>query len=371
MLGSLMKKKMGMLLSLALLLPLAAQGQTIVEEIIARVNSDIITRSELTRSRQLLYQELQQEHGPRADQMLAEREHNLLRDLIDQQLLVQRARDLGLNVDTEVIRRLDQMRQDMGLDSMEALESAARQQGVEFEDFKEQMRNSILTQQVIGREVGGQIQITNEEVRQYFEEHKADFDRPERVRLSEILIAATPGQDVDGNELPADAASLEAAEARARELLAEIRQGAEFEAVARQHSSGPTAAQGGDLGYFERGTLARELEDLTFTELKPGQVSDVVRTRQGYIILKVTDYNQAGVPALKEIERQIQEAIYLRKLQPAMREHLTKLREQAYIDIKDGFLDTGASPNQTKPIFTAARDREEPEQKRRRRFILF
>jgi peptidyl-prolyl cis-trans isomerase SurA len=362
-----MNKRIASLVLLALALPVAGPAQTIVEEIIARVNADIITRSELARSRQTLYQELQQEHGRRADQMLAEREQHLLRDLIDQQLLVQRALDMGLNADTEVIRRLDQMRQDMRLETMEDLERAAQQQGISFEDFKLQMRNGILTQQVIGREVGGNIHITSEEVRRHYEEHKAEYDRPERVRLSEILIAAQA--PAEGGQ--PDAESLAAAEARAQALLEDLRKGGDFEALARVHSTGPTAPQGGDLGYFERGMLAGELEELTFQKMKPGEISDVVRTRQGYIILKVTEYHPGGVPSLKDMERQIQENIYLEKLQPALRAYLTKLREEAYVDIKDGFVDTGASPNQTKPVMTAARDEQEREQKRKKRFIIF
>jgi peptidyl-prolyl cis-trans isomerase SurA len=297
--------------------------------------------------------------------VFAEREPHLLRDLIDQQLLVQRAHDLGLSADTDVIRRLDEIRQQMNLETMEEVEQAAAAQGVSFEDFKLQIRNGILTQRVIGREVGGNIQITQEEVRKFYEENQKQLDRPERVRLSEILIPAHPEEGQSEEE------ALAAAEARTRALLEQIRGGASFEELARQHSTGPTAAQGGDLGYFERGMLAQELEDLTFGKMKVNEVSDVVRTRQGYIILKVTQYNQAGVPPLKEVERQIHEHIYVQKLQPALRVYLTKLREDAYIDLKEGVVDSGASPNQTKPTIVAARDEEEQEQKKKKRFLIF
>ena len=138
-------------------------------------------------------------------------------------------------------------------------------------------------------------------------------------------------------------------------MLAQIKGGAKFEEVARKSSDGPTAAQGGDLGYFKRGMLAHELEDKTFA-MKANEMTDVIRTRQGFIILKVTEHTQAGMLALKDIEPQIQENLYLHKIQPALRAYLTKLREEAYVDIKPGFVDTGASPNQTKPIYTAASD---------------
>ena len=120
----------------------------------------------------------------------------------------------------------------------------------------------------------------------------------------------------------------------------------------RRYSGGPTAAQGGDLGLFKRGALAKVLEDQTFG-LKAGESTAPIRTRQGFVILKVTDTSGGGVPPLKDVEPQIQEAMYMEQMQPALRAYLTKLREDAYIDIKPGFVDTGASPKQTKPVFTA------------------
>src|SRR6202035_5813801 len=150
-----------------------------------------------------------------------------------------------------------------------------------------------------------------------------------------------------------EAAALAAAEAKANDLLKQIRAGASFEDIAKKNSDGPSAAQGGDLGGFKRGTLAKELEDRTFA-MKTGEVADVIRTKQGYVILKVTSHQMAGIPPLKDIEPKIQDALYYQKLQPALRAYLTKLREEAYIDIKPGYIDTGASPNQTKPVEPAA-----------------
>ncbi len=121
--------------------------------------------------------------------------------------------------------------------------------------------------------------------------------------------------------------------------------------MAKKYSEGPSASQGGDLGIFKRGALAKELEDKTFA-MKTGDVSEVIRTKQGYVILKVTEHQTAGVPEMKDVAPKIQDALYYQKLQPALRAYLTKLREEAYIKINPGYLDTGASPNQTVPIET-------------------
>jgi peptidyl-prolyl cis-trans isomerase SurA len=87
--------------------------------------------------------------------------------------------------------------------------------------------------------------------------------------------------------------------------------------------------------------------------MKAGEVTDVIRTKQGYVILKVTSHQNAGIPPLKDIEPKIQDALYMQQLQPALRTYLTKLREDAYIDVKDGYIDSGASPNETKPVEVA------------------
>src|SRR5438270_1141013 len=151
----------------------------------------------------------------------------------------------------------------------------------------------------------------------------------------------------------ADPAALSAAEAKANDLLKQIRDGAAFEDVAKKYSDGPSAADGGTLGMFKRGQLAKELEDKTFA-MKAGEVTDVIRTKQGYVILKVVDHQQAGVPSLKDAMPKIQDALYYEKLQPALRAYLTKLREDAYIKLAQGYVDSGASAKQTLPIETTS-----------------
>jgi peptidyl-prolyl cis-trans isomerase SurA len=321
--------------------PAITPDGVVVEDVIARVNDRIISRSDMERSIQQLAAENQQNHVP-ADEA-EERQKNLLRDMVDQQLLLSRAKELGLNADAEVIRRLDEIRKQNHLDSMEALEKAAAQQGVSFEDFKANIRNGILTQQVVRDEVGRHIQMTQNTEQAYYEAHKNEFAQPEQVRLSEILVPT-----------PADASDAVVAQAKAKadSIAEKIKAGSDFADLAKQNSGGPTASQGGDLGLFKRGALAKVLEDQTFS-LPTGGVTAPIRTRQGFVILKVTDHQEAGVPPLKDIEPRIQEAIYMQQIQPALRAYLTKLREDAYIDIKPGFVDTGASPNQTKPVFSA------------------
>ncbi len=370
-----MKRPFLILVAIACL-PAFAAGQ-VVEEIVTRVNGQIITLSEFQRSKDQLKDDVKQQDPANADKLFEQREKDILRDLIDQQLLLEKGKDLDITGDTDLIKRLDQMRKDMKLETMEELEKAATAQGISYEDFKQNMRNQIITQKVIGEEVGSHLTIPKEEEQKFYDEHKSEMEQPESIRLSVILIApqkpaadkTAPNKPAESNAVDsgvagnaktqddaakqaAEAAALSAAEAKANDVLKQIRAGASFDDVAKKNSEGPSAAQGGDLGVFKRGTLAKELEDKTFA-MKAGEVTDVIRTKQGYVILKVTDHQMAGIPPMKEIEPKIQDALYYEKLQPALRAYLTKLREEAYIYTMPGYVDSGASPNQTAPIETA------------------
>ncbi len=347
----------------AVLLPSLSPADTVVEEIVARVNNEIISRSEYIRSRDQLKQEVQQQDPVNADRIFAEKQRDVLRDLIDQQLLLQKGKDLGITGDTELIKRLDEMRKQMNLETMEDLEKAAEAQGASYEDFKQTLRNQIITQRVIGQEVGSKLAMNKDDEKKFYEQHRAEMEHPEQVRLSEILIApkvpAKPAASPDAKpEPPSEAeteAALAAAKAKAEDLLDQIHKGAKFEDLAKKYSDGPSAKDGGDLSYFKRGTMPKELDDKVFA-LKSGEVSDVIRTKQGYVILLAAEHQTAGIPTLKEAEPRIQDALYMQKLQPALRAYLTTLREQAYIDYKPGYVDTGASAKQTKPVETADKE---------------
>jgi peptidyl-prolyl cis-trans isomerase SurA len=320
--------------------PITPNG-VVVEDVVAHVNDLIISRSDVERAEQALVEEDRQANATPAE--VAERQKNLLRDMIDKQLLLSRGKELGINADAEVIRRLDDIRKQNHLETMEDLERAARSQGVSFEDFKAGIRDNIITQMVVRDEVGRRLQMTQGQEQAYYEAHKQDFMQPEQIKLSEILIP-TPA---DAND-----ASIAQAQAKADGLEAQLKSGSDFSELAKANSGGPTAAQGGELGMYKRGALGQVLEDQTFN-LQLGQWTPPIRTKQGFVILKVTEHQAAGVAPLKDVEPQVQEAMYTDAMQPALRTYLTKLREDAYIDIRAGYVDTGASPNQTKPVFTA------------------
>lgn len=379
-----MPKKLALLVSALVLAAMALRADDIVDEIIARVNDQIVTRSEMEKAKATGLEELKQRYPSDWQTRTAKAQTDTLRDLIDQQLLLERGKELGITGETEVVKRLNQMRQQMGLASIDDLEKEAQKQGVSYEDFKEQIRISVVTQQVIGQEVGGKLHISNEDIQDWYNKHQKELEGPEEIGLSEIMVGTAPAkQNVESKDkqaaeqdktLPEDPAKVAEAEAKANQLLEQLKKGVKFDDLAKKNSDGPTAAQGGTLGTFKRGELAKDLEEKTFS-LKQGENTDVIRTRQGFIILKVTAHRAAGVPPLKDISDRIREAIYSERLEPAARAYLTKLREQAFIDIKSGYTDTGASPNQSnKPTIVAANGEggsRPGKVKKKKKFLVF
>jgi peptidyl-prolyl cis-trans isomerase SurA len=325
--------------------PESPYGGSTVEEIVARVNDQIISRSDYDRA----YKEMDQEGRQRGEtmQQIAEDHKDLLRNLIDQQLWLSKGKELGINGETELVKQLDEIRKKYNLETIEDLEKAAREQNVSFEDFKAGIRNQIITREVMRDQVGRKVNITPGEAQRYFEAHKQEYAQPEAVRLSEILVStgdATTGSD--------DPQKLAAAKAKADDIEARLKSGADFSQLARSNSDGQTAAEGGDLGKYTRDSLAKVLADATFG-LKVGEFTEPIRTRQGYVIFKVTEHIPGGIPAYKDVQEQVEEAYYESRMEPAMRAYLTTMREQAYIDIKPGYVDTGASAHETKPIYSA------------------
>lgn len=317
---------------------LAAQSPSkgrLVEEIVARVNNEIITASDLQRARNSVQDEAKQDCPNCTPQQLralvADKDKNVLRDLIDQSLLVQRAKDMSINVEPEVVKRLDQIRQQNNIPTMEELEKKVSESGISFEDFKANIRNGMLTQEVIRREVGSHIIIGRDEVQKYYDEHKKEFQRPEQVVLAEIFVSTEGKKEEEIPEL----------EKKARNLLERVKKGEDFNELAKRHSDGSTAKAGGELGVFERGQLSKELEDVVF-KLNKGQLTDIIRTKTGLLFLKVEQRYDAGLQPLDKVEPEIMNRLYSGRMEPALRKFLQTLRQESYVVVKPGYADTAA-----------------------------
>ncbi len=336
-----------------------------VEEIIARVNNEIITRSELDKARASAQEDVEQECKGKCSaeelrSQVEERQKNALRDLIDQSLLVQRGKDMGISVETDVIKRLDQIRIQNSLGSMEDLEKAVSSQGLNWEDFKDNIRKGLLTQRVISQEVGSHITVGKEEIAKYYEEHKKDYIRPEQVALREIVVSTEGKKD---SELPD-------LKKKAETALRRVKDGEDFGEIAKRFSDGSTAKQGGFLGVYKRGELSKELEDTVFA-MKKNALTDVMDTKQGYLILQVLEHYDEGEQSLSKVEGEITDKIYSERMEPKLREYLKTLREQSYVVIKPGYQDMAGGGNSEIQEVSATPEASKGSKKGRKKYLLF
>jgi len=300
--------------------PAKTEGR-MVEEIVARVNNEIITSSELDKARASAEEDARQECAGKCnpEQLRAaieDGQKTALRDLINQSLLEQRGKDLALSVETDVVKQLDQIRISNNLKDMDELEKAVTSQGLNWEDFKNNIRNKILTQQVISREVGSHITIGHDEALKLYNEHKNEFVKPEQVALRAIEVSTEGKTEAEIPEL----------KKKAESYLKRIDDGEDFSVLAKRFSDGKTAQQGGYLGEYKRGELSKELEDKVFV-MKKNELTGVIETKTGFLILQVMEHYTEGVQPYEKVENDIMEHLYSQRMEPALREYLKTLRD--------------------------------------------
>lgn len=300
----------------------------LVDRIIARVNEEIITQRQYDDQKEQLRAQLaQQFHGSELSSRYQASAGNLLRDMIDQDLLVQKAKDLNISADTEVVERLDQIRKQMGLASIQNLEKEVEKQGLIWEDFQNNIRRRLLTQQVIEQEVGSRIMVSQAEARAYFNGHKEQFASPAGDELAEIQVSSDKWGSAE-------------AEKRANAAFAMLQAGAKWQDVVEKYSDGPNPKAGGDVGFFPNGSLMADISN-AIKNLDPGDSSKIISTQSGYIIVKVLQQRSAGAPRFGEVEQQVDNILYQKRMEPALRQYLTTLRTESYIFLAPGFVDTG------------------------------
>jgi len=318
----------------------------IIEQIIAKVNGEIITQSEIKRYLRAAEAELRQQGltGERLEQALKAREADILRDRIDNLLLVQRAKELDIKVDSDVTKQLADLQRRAKIADQEKFQEFVREQsGMSFEDFRQQLTDDLLRRRVISQEIGSKIHIPRSEIEKYYKEHQDEFIRDERVFLSEILIS-TVGKSPE---------EITALEKKARSLVERARRGERFPELARDNSDSESAEEGGELGAFSRRDLQPQIADIVFAQQR-GYVTDPIRIPNGFLILRVDEKHNAGLASLEEVENEIFQKLADPKFQPAVREYLTKLRMNAFLEIREGYVDSGAAPGKDTSWMRAA-----------------
>jgi peptidyl-prolyl cis-trans isomerase SurA len=315
-------------------LPVAGTAK-IINRIICRVNNEIITQRQFEREQQKLRDDLGQRYsGAELETHVRQQSADLLRSMIDEDLLVQKAKDEDINVETDIIKQLDQIRESNHLNSLQDLEKEVEKQGMVWEDFQDHMRRQLLVQQVIEREVGSRITITTQDCRKYFEAHREEFNSPAGKRLGEILVSVN------------DKRTQEEASKRAQEAIADLKGGAKWEDTVKKYSDDTGNGTMGDIGFVKEGTMAPMVADAV-AKLDVNDYSDPIQVKSGYLILRVLEVRTAGTPKFEEVQQQVNETLYNQQMQGALRKYLGELRLQSYIQMAPGYIDTGAVKGET------------------------
>jgi peptidyl-prolyl cis-trans isomerase SurA len=315
---------------------MAQEGEaTVIDEVIAQVNDDVITLSMLKRENKERIEALKQERKMTEQQATDEvikHQAELIATLINERLLLQKGKELDLasEIEAEVNRRMLDIANEQGIKSIQKLEEAMRQSGIDPVSVKETMRAEMMKQAVLQQEVDRRIYLnfTAEEVKKYFEAHKDQFRAPTSVTISEIYLSTTDKDDA-------------AVKARASELVAQLRAGAEFKAVAganseREKNGQRTAPQdGGKVGSFELPNMREDLQAV-LKDLKVGAVTDPIKIPDGYQILRLDERTEGGKAASFN-DNQVRQAMLGERSGKDREEYLRNLRNEAFIKVSEGY----------------------------------
>ena len=315
----------------------AQEGELqVVDEVIAQVNEDIITLSMLKRETKERIEALKQSGTPeqKALEEINKKQAELIATLINQQLLLQKGKELDLanEVEAEVNRRMLEVANEQGINSIEKLEAAMREGGVDPVATRQTLRTELMKQAVIQQEVDRRIffNLTMDELKKYFEDHKDKFKTPENVTLSEIYLGFAGKNESD-------------VKARADELVAQLRAGADFGSVAAANSerelNGKRVApeNKGKVGAFQMPNLREDIANAV-RNVKVGGISDPLRSNDGYQILRVDERTAASNTATFN-ENQVREAITIERSPKERDTYMQNLRNDAYVKVSESYRD--------------------------------
>jgi peptidyl-prolyl cis-trans isomerase SurA len=296
----------------------------VVDRIIAYVNDDIITLSELNeRTNAFVAARRQNPFLREEEQSLEKIRHDMLDVLINERLAAQEISRLKITVSKEELdEAIASIMRENRL-TQETLEGELRKEGKTVEDLREQIKRSMEQTKLVNREVRSKTVITDDMVKAYYENNIEEFESKERYRIQDIYLPFNP------TDTPEERTHLRNV---AQHILEQLRKAGDFSSLAKRYSQGPGAEAGGDLGFFSRGELEPVLE-AAIEALKPGEVSPDIETTRGIHIIKLIEVEKSPAKPLDEVEGTIRNLLYGREVDFRYREWLSGLRERSYVRI--------------------------------------
>ena len=309
------------ILAATLVLSAGAFAET-VERIVAKVNGQIVTLTELNKEVESAMEQLGPAPTPEENEArIAELKKQVLERIIDNMLVLQVAEDRGLRVPSRFFQEWKQnIMKEMNIESDEELERQIHLQGGTMADLRKRFEDGLLLQEVRRMEVESKVSVSEPEIEERYRLHISDYTDPAKVRLREIVVRFDETNEIDQGQ-------------KARRIRQDIEQGADFAEVARMHSESGSREAGGDLGFFNEGELTESLATVAFS-LNPGEVSEIIRLEKAFYILRVEESVEATTKELSDVRNEVADAIFQEKMGEQMDRFVKQLRERAIVEVK-------------------------------------
>lgn len=297
----------------------------LLDRVAAVVNGETVTLSELQERAGLEWRRVEEMRpGEVRDAARAKALRRAFDQIVAERLFATAAKELGVEAgDAQVDAAIDDIKRKNRLDD-ERFEQALAEQGFDRESFRKSLRRDLETMQILNVKVKSRVKATDQDVQNYYQSHQKEFFGPDRVRVRHIFLPLPQGSS---------AADDDAVRLRGAQVLNRLAAGEDFAAVAREVSRGPSAAEGGDLGFLKRGSIQPELEQAAFG-LEPGRVSALVKTRSGYHILKVEERRGGGAQPLDEVRELIRDRLVNEQVETYRTQYVAELRKEAVIEVR-------------------------------------
>lgn len=312
-------------LSAALLSAPASSNAEVMDRVVAVVNGQVITLSELNeREGPIAKQVSETFSGPERDRRLAELKKKVVDSLIEDLLLEQEAERLGMKVsDRDIDDAIDEVKKQNSLDD-EGLRAALKREGLTYESYRVQIKKQIEKSRVIGQQVRSKVSVTDKELADYYERNKRLFLKDDEIKVSHILFLVP--ENASGEEI-------ERIKGQALQVLELARKGNEFSELAKKYSQDASAMEGGSLGFFKKGQLLPALEAAAFS-LKKGEISDLVRTPYGFHIIRLDDIKEASPEPFETVKEKIKSAATSEMMEQRYKDWMDELKKSAIIELK-------------------------------------
>ena len=310
----------------ALFLSVAAHA-AVADRIVAIVNNEIITLSDVNRAFAPFEEKFEQSYqGPERDKEKAREETRtmLLNRMIDNLLMEQESRKTGIAVRNEEVEAAIQDIQKKRNISSDEFSKILQRDGMTMDALRKDMRNHMTRMKLVQRDIKSRVAVTDEEIGEYYRKHREDYEGKEAVRVRQILLPLPKGAD------PAGKARLRA---NAEQIRKRLLDGEPFVQLSAAYSQGPAATEGGDIGYIEKGMILPEVEAVAFS-LPVNQVSPIIESPVGFHIILVVDRRGAGLKSIESVREEIREKIDQEKMEKKYGEWLEELRKKSHIEIK-------------------------------------